>query len=359
MPHLLELPREIRDQIIELSISHSARPPSCPAEALASGQYASPTDMDGWLSNKCLKVFGTAEPILYPTANSHLAPSVNPIGLLETCAQIRAETLDAIARLPRDFDADVMLVDEQYLITTWTYVPPYAPGVKWLRKLVKKECDQVTFKVRSFGVWKGNIVPGCTPTEVEATFAQFDNLEDDPEVQEALMETRRTANGFSLSSMGNGQIAPGKALCAFSLLFERFLRGGASGLSFATPDGDEPIEVNSANLVFMSPQGIPSNRLLQNVSAHNAPEERAFRPEKADWMLPPSKIMVTLLDWFKSLGSLQQDQPKPKHLGTLLNRVDRVEFAVDDKLAHRFCRVVEVQSQSITWMHLEDGDSGM
>ena len=113
MPSLLDIPPEIRFQILELVLCHIRALPPDPATILQERLELHGALYQSWKYGPQHKLF---EPNGYAT-NSH--------PLLLTSRQLRAETQSALHHLPakRSYRLDVMLVHEWELWPTWLSVP--------------------------------------------------------------------------------------------------------------------------------------------------------------------------------------------------------------------------------------------
>ncbi|PGH09911.1 hypothetical protein AJ80_07622 [Polytolypa hystricis UAMH7299] len=110
MPSLLDIPREIRDKIIELTISIRRHASECPA--------AAPQDRVGFDE----KSWGYGE-VNNKYERAPAVPTYSPLLLVNR--QLSAETTAVIARLSRNlsYSLDVMLVNEAELWPTWLSIP--------------------------------------------------------------------------------------------------------------------------------------------------------------------------------------------------------------------------------------------
>ena len=121
MPSFLEIPRELRDKIIELAIMTEAAPPQN-ADVGNAAVYKELNDIH-YLS------WNGANFVLY---RQNSIPS-NTLSLLLVSRSVQAQTLAALARLQctSTFKLDVMLVQECQLWATWTsYHPVFTPEVE-------------------------------------------------------------------------------------------------------------------------------------------------------------------------------------------------------------------------------------
>jgi hypothetical protein len=317
---LLSLPREIRDLIIELAISHVCPAPTSPQTAHRSGHYARRHDMNGWLSDKCLETYDTADPALYPVLGSPITPVVSPWALRATSHQLRAETGSAMRRIPRIFEVDVMLVDEEYLIVTWTRVPPL---------MLWPTSESLRLTIRPFGIWNSGpqTGPGDRGENSEAIFGGPVDVHDQDRVDEVL----RRLNGFTLTrTVARGTI-PGKALCAFSLLFERFFRGGAYGEKFPHMAFDGEVSIRELSIMIKKPTDVSADMILaETVAPSQGPEERHINSNQRDWRMSPIALELMMVEWFKALPGIDQMPNQPKNLGMMMDRVDNMIFASED-----------------------------
>ena len=99
--HLLSLPRELRDIILELVISAHAEPPSRPTLDDAARKAS--------VATNCLQL---------PISQQYSA-----YGLLLTNRQLHQETKTRLRQLPTAYSLDVMMVNRKELWPTWTCCP--------------------------------------------------------------------------------------------------------------------------------------------------------------------------------------------------------------------------------------------
>jgi hypothetical protein len=309
MSFLLALPREIRDRIIEFTITHHVAAPKRPQDAgpqliMDDIDYSSPTGGMG---------------VMY-SAN---IPKTSPLALLVTSHQIRAETISALGRLRRSFtsECDVLIVNEQELYITWTYVPPmfrrhpslpYADSAsptlpRDMRIGVNaSSVFKTVFNIRSHGIFQ--------PT----TEFPFSGFED-----------------FPPSSPFSG---PGAVLCGFCSLFERFLRVGSGNYPAPSRNYDRGRTVGYAHLNIITPS-CPSGLLPANIGPHWAREmrERTGGTE----MVHPGAMLDMMTNWFWAADYMgrqndERDGTRPKELGELLARVSGLAAGIDGGVDVRF-----------------------
>ncbi|KAF2470500.1 uncharacterized protein BDR25DRAFT_35276 [Lindgomyces ingoldianus] len=122
MPSLLSLPRELRDQIIDhVMFSLLDAPPAPP-------KGSSPENFQRKIFDKEPTYLYPKDLIYYPSSSAAYEPTSK--GLLQTCHQLRAETLDRRAKLVISSAVlDVMLVEEKSLWPTWLSIPPKMPPI--------------------------------------------------------------------------------------------------------------------------------------------------------------------------------------------------------------------------------------
>jgi hypothetical protein len=276
-PTLLGLPREIRDRVIELAISHHAVPLRVAKEApgwkpYADIHYYSPTQGHG---------------VYYPSP----VPEIATYSLLAVCHQLRAETLDACRRLSMTCECDVALLEEEDLFATFTYVPPLTRPHPQL----KRSDFNVTFTIRQTG-------PAPAQT-----------------------------NGFFDQSL-QGNDMPGRTLCYLIALFEHFIRCGPAPSKSPNHDRNHPITQATINIV-QGDEGQRKGILPDFVQAHDAPEWRDDNPADLEKLIHPKVLADMMVAWFwvcvRLLG-----QPQRKDLGYLMKRIHTVEFRVDDTTLH-------------------------
>ncbi|MCJ1295920.1 hypothetical protein MMC34_007485 [Xylographa carneopallida] len=113
MPSLLDLPVELRFQIIELVLCHSRAPPLDPATTSQNRVTLDDLDSTSWS-------YGPQHNMYEPDG-----VTTSSLSLLLTNHQLWAETQSALQRLPARFSyyLDAMLVNERELWPTWLSVP--------------------------------------------------------------------------------------------------------------------------------------------------------------------------------------------------------------------------------------------
>ncbi len=274
-PSFLGLPREIRDRVIELAISHRADPP------------LTPQDVSEW---------GTLDDINYysPTQGQgvHYEPSVAAIAtypLLAVCHQVRAETLDACRRLPMTCECDVVLLEEENLYATFTYIPPLTrphPGLE-------RADYNVSFTIRQMGP--------CP----------------------------KDTNGFFDQALQDNTL-PGRTTCYLISLFEHFIRCGPFGSK--SPDHDRKHPMNLATIdIVTGEEGKRRGLLPPFVEPHQAPEWRVGYPAKSQCIIHPCSMAMMMVNWFWVCASYL-GQSEKKDLGYLIKRLHSVEFKIDGTL---------------------------
>jgi hypothetical protein len=311
MSHLLTLPREIRDRIIEFSITHHATAPETPQDAgpqveLEDIDYSSPTGGKG---------------VKY----SVNIPNTSPLSLLVTSHQIRAETISALGRLRHNLisECDVLIVDEKELFVTWTYVPPmfrrhpslpYADSAsptlpRDMRIGVNaSSVFKTVFNIRSHGIFK--------PTP------------DSP------------VSGFEDFPSSSPLTGPGPVLCGFCAVFERFLRVGPGNYPAPNRHYDRGRTVGYAQLNIVTPDS-PSGFLRKDVGPHWARETR--ERTGGSEMIHPRALLGMLTNWFwaadymgRQVDDTRADKARPKELGELLARVSGLAAGIDGEVGVRF-----------------------
>ncbi|KAF8848246.1 hypothetical protein BDZ45DRAFT_733054 [Acephala macrosclerotiorum] len=137
-PSLLTLPRELRDQILHLIVS-SRQTPQRDASTLPLRTNLHDFKTRSWFPGAF---------VLYVCHGNRIAHFPT---LLVDC-QLHTETLEAIEKLKdrREYELDVLLVNEQELWPTWTYMP------KWLRRV-----EQVYARFRICGVFRKGRYGNC------------------------------------------------------------------------------------------------------------------------------------------------------------------------------------------------------
>jgi hypothetical protein len=111
---LLSLPQELRDLIIEYTISTAALAPTTLDKETATEQY---DDLD-YMS----RIGGRG--VFYPAKKYH----TSPFALLLVNHQLHDETKGTLDRLSSSggnkYSMDIILSDEEFLYPTWTFIPP-------------------------------------------------------------------------------------------------------------------------------------------------------------------------------------------------------------------------------------------
>lgn len=129
MSSLLTIPREIRDQILELVIFSHRAPPKSPTEPPQErASLDNPRRFSSWS-------YGP-ENVKYDQQD--IVP--NSLSLLLVNRQLSAETKSTLERFPISYYLDVMIVNEQELHPTWLSVPAFSNRI-----------DNVVVTFRIFG----------------------------------------------------------------------------------------------------------------------------------------------------------------------------------------------------------------
>jgi hypothetical protein len=128
---LINLPCELRDEIITLVLTH---------------RHPSPQTVDEVEEQNRLPIESAGQTIrggsaFYLADASSYIP--NAAGLLLASKQLRSETQDASNRLNLAHELDVKFVNEQYLAATWTWIPTQTKNYK-----------RVHVCFQSMGAWK-------------------------------------------------------------------------------------------------------------------------------------------------------------------------------------------------------------
>jgi hypothetical protein len=292
MTRLLELPRELRDRIIELAISHRASAPKSPKDA---GPRVELDDIDYFSPTGCHYVKYAAD-----------TPHTSPHALLQVSRQVRAETLSALSRLPLRTECDVLIVNEDELYVTWTYVPPlfatlhaFPPSDPAFPENQGKLPFGVNFTIRMHGIFE--------PTPLR----QRSGFEDE------------------VSGPNNDIVAPGRVICALCSLFERFLRVGPGGYPAPNRDFDRCEPVGNARLDIQTP-ATSAGLLPTELGPHYARQWRE-QNNNSRAMIHPETLVEMMTNWFWVSEMFDVKDGQPKHLGQLLERVGELCHAVDGK----------------------------
>ncbi|MCJ1350303.1 MAG: hypothetical protein MMC33_000284 [Icmadophila ericetorum] len=121
MPHILSIPRELRDEIYKHNLQEplTASPPTLQSQSTLSRQtvLCLETDPDYHFGEVSVRY-----PTLTPLPPSH--------GLLQTCRQLRAELLDCIRRMPIRYKIDLASrTDKDVLYPTWVSIPAFVKHI--------------------------------------------------------------------------------------------------------------------------------------------------------------------------------------------------------------------------------------
>lgn len=204
MDSLLGIPRELRDNIIELILLSTHIPPDYPGTALRHRVPLIDIDYRSWEYGPCNNLYEKQD----------FVPASLPLLLVNR--QLCMETKAALQRLPEghSYLLDVMLVDEAELWPTWLSVPVLVDRV-----------DSVLAKFRIFG-----------------------NLQDDYH-----------------SVIDPGDASPPQLVWCFYSLLERFLRRGPVGQR-RMRSTDRNITIKTLTLDFLSPSD--STMVLQSTNEY-------------------------------------------------------------------------------------------
>ena len=180
MARLLELPREIREQILREVIVSERRSPASIAEC--GNRVPLPNHIDETLPD-ITSIYIEDGPLRFPKD-----------ALLATCRQLRSETEELLKLIGPDklpYTLDVMLVDQVGIFPTWLSFPAMPTRIELLRIRVRlfdkpenfsrewEECidedDELTwwnlivlFTVYILGMWKRNDLEPVDETTMEA-----------------------------------------------------------------------------------------------------------------------------------------------------------------------------------------------
>jgi hypothetical protein len=271
MPSLLNLPREIREQIIEYAILHK----DVRAETLQDKQKRAEVH-DGFNYFSKTQEIGIRWPRGYAKANI----STSPFGLLLSNKLIREETLYIMSRQPsKNPELDILIVEEDELWPTWTYIPA----------VVANRPKTVNVTIRMLGITR----------EEHSGFEEESNL---------------------------------VTLWRFSSILERLLR--CTWKAPSSDDVDEKIKLECLILDFLTPSKPPGTPILpENVAAHWAQRERASVPAHENAYIHPYALAMSLANWVsvtRQYRSLDQEFMGSKHdLMNLLERISTMKFRVN------------------------------
>jgi hypothetical protein len=274
MASFLGLPREIRDRVIEFVISHRADPPQSQdavgeRTTLHDIEYYSPTEGQGVYYAAPIPVIGT-------------------YSLLAVNRQIREETLDAIRRFPTVCECDVIIMQEEDLYVTWTYIPP-----------LFRPHPQLGFETNDF--------------KVSFTIRQMGSCQ-------------KVSNGFEDQALQDDTL-PGRTTCYLISLFEHFIRCGPFRASESIYDRDDRIHTAIINVVTGG-EGKRRGLLPDFVEPHRAPEYRHGTYLESQFLINPAAIAEMMVNWFWVCATFLGRSDK-KDLGYLIKRLKYVIFQVD------------------------------
>jgi hypothetical protein len=296
MSRLLALPRELRDRIIEFSITHQVNAPTSPEDVgqrieLDDIEYFSPTGGSG--------VHYAAD-----------IPNTSPSALLAVNRQIRAETCDAIKRLSLACQCDIIVADEDRIYVTWTYVPPIFKPHKAIWPNLDVDGPEFLDLLRTFEVIFTIRIHGIFTPTAEEPRSGFEDVVEGP---------------------NEDIIGPGRVICGLCALFERFLRVGPGTYPTPNREFDRDDTIGYAQLNVLTPSNIEQHGLLpRQLAPHRAPEFRALHNSRA--MIDPQTLLEMLTHWFWASELFEDRDTGPKHLGQLLRRVYQLGHAVDGRV---------------------------
>lgn len=133
MSHLLCLPRELRDTIIDLVVKSERRePPIAHDDRDSSGAERVQHEDTYWKDVGNLIYFERSPAAFQPAYG----------GLLLTCQQLRAETLECASKVDVPYVLDLLLVNEDHIWVTWISMPAERTVmIEKLRINVRMQCD--------------------------------------------------------------------------------------------------------------------------------------------------------------------------------------------------------------------------
>jgi hypothetical protein len=311
MPHLLSLPPELRDQILEHVLTHYASPAhdSTPFSSIQTTElhdilYYSPTGASG---------VSYALPL----------PQTSPFALMRVNRQLRTETIATVRRLlfgaglrparaameATTTCCDVLVVDEDRIVVTWTYVPPLLavhPAFYHINEagdnsnssddngeqhpLPLPSTFGVRFTIRPHGIFHP------TPTTPRSGYEDCSNEAGDV-------------------------VGPGRLITGLCALFERFIRVGPEALplperwSVAAADVHHPNWrrrddrgqiVHCAELSVQYPTG-GVGLLPERLGAHYARDLRVENRERCNSMIHPRSLASMLVSWYEASQWIGED----------------------------------------------------
>ncbi|KAF2668778.1 hypothetical protein BT63DRAFT_426046 [Microthyrium microscopicum] len=272
MSPLLSLPQELRDIIIKYSITHHD------IAALDGGA----SHRKGRVELNDIEYFSRLQShgVLWaPTV-----PSTDPIPLLLTCKQLHRDTLEVRRHITHTkVELDILLVNEDELWPTWTFVPP-APNIHGMA---------LNVTVRMSGI----------ATEGRSGF------------EEAPPQGLRS-------------------IWRFSSILERILRCGWGAPK--SVNVDEAMSLARLDVNFITPSLDPVNILPESIAPHYACGERAANEMLKDAYLSPHALATTLANWV-AVAIIHRDMEiefmgSEHDLAELLGRIaNDIKFYADGK----------------------------
>ena len=262
---LLDIPRELRDRILELAICAKLDAPRPPGEAGISTRKR--------LTDIGYKVWHADENVLY------LPKTVAPasLSLLLTNRQIHDETTETMKRTgaASRYELDLMLVDEHMLLPTWVCVPSF--------------CERVT----------------------------------------SVHTTLRICGGYpgrfrSIFTGGDG--GPPKIVWRFYSVLERFLQCGPMGENAKRKDLF--ITIDSVDIDIITPELAPNHK-FGSVSEPLGQTRRNRRPadEMQKEVIHPEQLALFL--WSEILGLLHLSCHTASFCNMLYEQIGTMRILVD------------------------------
>jgi hypothetical protein len=276
MLSLLDIPRELRDHIIELVLCSNRAPPESPSTASQDRFELHDIRYISW-------DYG-------PTHNKYERQDyITSLPLLLVNRQLSAETKSALARLStkHSYNLDVMFVNEAELWPTWLLVPALSNHV-----------DRVAATFRIFGHWDRK----------------------------------------SRSALGIGNASPPQIVWCFYSLMERFLRRGPVGEREAGSQ-DRNITISVLTLDFLTPQDIdmlPPQQAKYNDWFQSRVRTRRRRADAdmANFIMRPEWLAAFVSDFMS--GLLRMGYHTARYGMIIYERIGTIQICVDGVLKEEF-----------------------
>lgn len=302
MPSLLDLPRELRDIILDLVVST----PAVARPDLRNRYFTTAPDRTE-LDDLIYVSWTDSTNVRYAPRS----PCTNSLPLLLVNRQLHAETLDALHRLPtrHSYELDVVIVDEEALYPTWISVPALSTRV-----------DRVYTTIRMLGTSKTSI----------------------------------DRNAFCIGD--NARLPPPMAGYFYSLL-ERFLACGPVGPRKDVPllglhrldqdvfDADADISIKALDLDVLTPTHV-SRHLLAPPQTQIWELIRLRRDTGVEFMLHPEYLVAFLWSLIEALLNMDLDMAPYGRL--FYERVGTIRLLLDGEVQEAWDL-----GERLTWIQVD------